>query len=369
MLDLAAAHSHQLGYRWSPTKCATLNSPRPLTLYGEELQSVEEFVYLGLPFRKAGLSASSLIQHRTQGTRLAMATLQAIGARPSGFHPLLSARLYRQFIRPKFEYGLAISLLRKVDIQALNRLQDRCLRSITGGHATSTVHPFRHMCDLPTMQSRAITLTFKFCVRLTHLPDDCLLSLLSPILHAKCRLPLLRRNPLYAALPSPFQMDIKPIILAHRQAELELLRQSHILVHGCRPEIGVDPILLVPMTRRERSRLLRWRLGWLPGKPRACLCGIDHTSRRHLMECQLLSQHLWQALPYPSDGSNHLDFAISQISANINHAPAYWPALLTLLHQIDQLCLVEGTLPAEANPGSSWMTHLPVYERASSPLL
>jgi hypothetical protein len=122
MLDLAAAHSHQLGYRWSPTKCATINSPRPLTLCGEELQSVEEFVYLGLPFRKAGLSASSLIQHRTQGTRLAMATLQEIGARPSGFHPLLSTRLYRQFIRPKFEYGLAISLLRKVDIQALNRL-------------------------------------------------------------------------------------------------------------------------------------------------------------------------------------------------------------------------------------------------------
>jgi hypothetical protein len=369
MLDLAATHSHQLGYRWSPTKCATLNSPRPLILYGEELPSVEEFVYLGLPFRKNGLSARSLIQHRTQGTRLAMATLQAIGVRPSGFHPLLSARLYRQFIRPKFEYGLAISLLRKVDIQALNRLQDRCLRLITGGHPTSTVHPLRHMCDLPTMQARVITLALKFCVRLNYIPDDCLISLLSPILIPGCRLPLLRRNPMYASLSSPPPTDLKPIILEYRQVELEALRQSHILVHGCRPEIGIDPILLVPATRRERSRLLRWRLGWLPGKPRDCRCGIDHTSRRHLMECPLLPQHLWQALPYPSDGSNHLDFAISQIPANINHPPAYWPALLTLLQQIDQLCLVEGTLPAEPNPGSSWMTPLPVSERASSPLL
>jgi hypothetical protein len=369
MLDIAADHSHQLGYRWSPTKCAVLNAPRPLTLYGEELQSVEEFVYLGLPFRKNGLSASSLIKHRTQGTRLAMASLQAIGARPSGFHPLLSARLYRQFIRPKFEYGLAISRLLKVDIQALNRLQDRCLRMITGGHATSTIHPFRHMSDLPTMGTRALTLTFKFCVRLTYLPDDCLISLLSPILPPKCRLPLLLLNPLYTALPNPPPRDLKPLILEHRQRELEFLRQSLILVRGCRPTLGIDPILLVPATRRERSRLLRWRLGWLPGKPRDCRCGTDHTSRRHLMECPLLPQHLWQQLPYPSDGSNHLDYAISQIPASIHTPPAYWPALLTILHLIDQMCLQEGTLPAEPNPGSSWMTPRPVSERDPSPLL
>ncbi|KAG2171654.1 hypothetical protein INT43_008034, partial [Umbelopsis isabellina] len=357
MLDIAAAHSHLLGYRWSPTKCATLNSPRPLTLYGEELQSVEEFVYLGLPFRKNGLSASSLIEHRTKGTRLAMATLQAIGARPSGFHPLLSARLYRQFIRPKFEYGLAISALTKTDVKNLNRLQDRCLRAITGGHPTSTVHPFRHMTDTPTMGARALTLTLKFGVRLTYLPDDCLISLLSPVLLPCCRLPLLRLNPLYTALPDPPPLDLKDTILEYRQGELELFRESHILVRGCRPTIGIDPVLLVPATRRERSRLLRWRLGWLPGKPRACLCGTDRSSRRHLMECPMLPQHLWLQLPYPSDGSNHLDFAISQIPASLHTPPAYWPALHTLLFLIDQMCLQEGTLPPEPNPGSSWVTH------------
>ncbi|CEP10834.1 hypothetical protein [Parasitella parasitica] len=33
------------------------------------------------------------------------------------------------------------------------------------------------------------------------------------------------------------------------------------LISTCRPEIIVDPILLLPMTNIERSQVLRWRLG------------------------------------------------------------------------------------------------------------
>jgi hypothetical protein len=124
MLNIAAHHSFNLGYRWSPSKCAVINAPahRPMTLYDEDLPTVEEFVYLGLPFQKAGLSTAALINHRTRGSIGAMATLQTIGARPSGFSAILSARLYKQFIRPKFEYGLAISRLQAADSTALERL-------------------------------------------------------------------------------------------------------------------------------------------------------------------------------------------------------------------------------------------------------
>ncbi|KAG1470300.1 hypothetical protein G6F56_002764 [Rhizopus delemar] len=42
-----------------------------------------------------------------------------------------------------------------------------------------------------------------------------------------------------------------------------------ILLSSTRPTIQVDPILWLPMTCSERSRVLRWRLGWLPdGKPK-----------------------------------------------------------------------------------------------------
>ncbi|KAG1001544.1 hypothetical protein G6F27_012775 [Rhizopus arrhizus] len=104
MLDLAQIHSQVLGYRWSPTKCAILNAPDPtssryvrLTLYDEDIPSVDEFVYLGVPFVRNGISPSRLVAHRKPGAQLKMAQLSAIGANRSGFSLLFSSRLYAMF--------------------------------------------------------------------------------------------------------------------------------------------------------------------------------------------------------------------------------------------------------------------------------
>ncbi|KAG0772381.1 hypothetical protein G6F22_015786 [Rhizopus arrhizus] len=152
MLDLAQIHSQVLGYRWSPTKCAILNAPDPtssryvrLTLYDEDIPSVDEFVYLGVPFVRNGISPSRLVAHRKPGAQLKMAQLSAIGANRSGFSLLFSSRLYAMFVRPKLEYGLAISKLLKKDYDELERAQSRCLRLIVGGHKTSSTVVLRHI--------------------------------------------------------------------------------------------------------------------------------------------------------------------------------------------------------------------------------
>ncbi|KAI8583446.1 hypothetical protein K450DRAFT_196210 [Umbelopsis ramanniana AG] len=134
ILDIAASHSLHLGYRWSPTKYAVLNGPasRQFTLYDETLPTVVEFIYLGVPFQRQGMSTSSLFSYRTPGIIFAM------GARPSGFKQLLRARLYRTFIRPKFEYALAISNFGVKEHKDLERIQDRCLRMLFGGHRLSS---------------------------------------------------------------------------------------------------------------------------------------------------------------------------------------------------------------------------------------
>jgi len=369
MLDIAASHSLHLGYRWSPTKCAVLNGPpsRQFTLYDEALPMVDEFIYLGVPFQRTGMSTSSLLAHRTNGTLLAMSNLQAIGARPSGFSQLLGARLYRTFIRPKFEYALAISNFGVKEYKDLERIQDRCLRMLFGGHRLSSTAVFRQICNLPTMRQRTTVLVFKFCLRLHRLPPDCLISLLSPLVPYH-RLALLRRNILYKANPPQPPPNIKQIIRTYRQEQLQRDRNNHVLISGCRPTIGTDPILTVPATRRERSRLLRWRLGWLPGKPRECSCGTDHVSRRHIMECPLIPAHLWDTLPLPPPESTHnaVDFAISALPASPTSPPPFWSDLLTILLFADRLIHPDTTFPEEPVPGSSWIDS-PLDSGRSSP--
>ncbi|KAG0749431.1 hypothetical protein G6F24_015241 [Rhizopus arrhizus] len=92
MLKLCEQHSLSLGYRWNPTKCAVLNHPPSsstssslpsssdrLQLYDTPLPMVDEFVYLGVPFVKSGLSAPSLVSLRSPGVIKVMAILNKIG--------------------------------------------------------------------------------------------------------------------------------------------------------------------------------------------------------------------------------------------------------------------------------------------------
>ncbi|KAG1088696.1 hypothetical protein G6F40_013444 [Rhizopus arrhizus] len=186
MLDLAQIHSLTLGYKWSPPKCAVLNAPSPsssryvpMSLYDQDLPTVEEFTYLGVPFDGKGISVSAMIKHRSSSTLAAMAQLHSMGLNRQGFTLLLSSRLFAAFIRPKLEYGLAIARLTRKDGEELNRAQDRCLRMLVGGHRTASTVVLRHITNLPSMTFRADTLVLKFCLRFEGLPDDCLLSLLS----------------------------------------------------------------------------------------------------------------------------------------------------------------------------------------------
>ncbi|KAG0921362.1 hypothetical protein G6F32_014541 [Rhizopus arrhizus] len=110
MLDLAQIHSLTLGYKWSPPKCAVLNAPAStssryirMSLYDQDLPTVEEFTYLGVPFDGKGISVSAMIKHRSSSTLAAMAQLHSMGLNRQGFTLLLSSRLFAAFIRPKLE--------------------------------------------------------------------------------------------------------------------------------------------------------------------------------------------------------------------------------------------------------------------------
>ncbi|KAG2214749.1 hypothetical protein INT45_002988, partial [Circinella minor] len=185
LLDRAEQHSLQLGYRWNPTKCvainATASSSPPLTLYNQPLFSTSTFIYLGIPFTNKGtIDTPLLIERNITSTLHSMRVLHQLSCSPAGFPRHLSIQLYKQFIRPKFEYGLAIARFRQIDAKRLDRAQDNCLRMLFGGHSKASTIVFRHMGNIPTMSERIVTLGAKFLNRLSYLPDDALITMLKP---------------------------------------------------------------------------------------------------------------------------------------------------------------------------------------------
>jgi hypothetical protein len=357
-LRLAEQHSVELGYRWNPSKSAVLN-PHPslnLSLYDTTLPSVDEFIYLGVPFRQKGMSTVALIQHRRPKTLAAMSLLQAIGARPSGFDPLLSSRLYRQFIRPTLEYGLAISSVTQAELKTLDQVQDRCLRLLFGGHPKSSTTTYRHITNLPDMRERVLTLGWKYVRRVPHLPPDCLLHLVDRVAGPIGRLHQLRRNPLLS-------LNTTDPVAHMRRGTMLQRQQQFALMSYCRPRLGVDPILTVPATRKERSRLLRWRIGWLPAKPIPCPCLQGDTTRRHFRECPRLPAARLASLPSvpPTNDRIHpIDVALNSLPLRSDaNPPPYWHDLLWLLREIDRLYHPGSTFADEPDPGSNWLTNRP----------
>ncbi|KAG1047365.1 hypothetical protein G6F43_010185 [Rhizopus delemar] len=70
-------------------------------------------------------------------------------------------------------------------------------------------------------------------------------------------------------------------------------------------------------------------MGWIPGKPAPCPCGLGGTSRSLLMVCILVPSALWCCLPMPS--ANYMgypiDYALSflPVSASARCSP-FWSA-------------------------------------------
>ncbi|KAG1038994.1 hypothetical protein G6F43_012604 [Rhizopus delemar] len=376
LLRKAESHSRELGYRWNPAKCVIVNSPTahgapPLRLYGNPLPIETTFNYLGIPINIKGMISTDLLIARNAKSALAAmrGSLCPLGLRSSAFSRLTASRLYATFIRPKFEYGLCICLFTVKQLELLDKAQDQCLRLAFGGHQKASTAVFKHLTFLPHMHERVHTLRLKYLVRALNLPPDTLLShILSFVSNAplsrQFRWPkLLRSNPIWN--DSEFngtsstietrltyfnkKSHLKNSILKYRSNKLQKIRHSQsrpVLLLACRPSLGVDPILFVPMSNHERSRIRRWRMGWLPGRPIPCRCGAPHASRRHLLFCLSASRRLVGASP---GNNNPLDFVLNLIprkppssstinSYSVTRWSTWWPALSSLLLEIDIIC-------------------------------
>ncbi|KAG2192553.1 hypothetical protein INT47_012777, partial [Mucor saturninus] len=311
MLQIAGDHSLKLGYRWNPSKCAILNAPSPrssrtpnfaFTLYNKPIPTVDQFCYLGMEFTKKGLNAGKNIEARASKAKSTMSLLTSVGVHRNGFSLLLSARLYKTFIRPKIEYGLAISCFTAREMSKLDTLQNSLVSMFVGSKHTTVA---KHITCLPGMLHRYNTLVTKYVLRSEHLPEDSLLILLQESLSQTRLGNKLQTNALYTSLPDP--IPTSPIILRNHyrdywqnfcddQRAHHATTGKNVLLRASRPSTSVpDPILYLPMNNSDRSRLVRWRLGRFTAMERnECPCADfgQIITRDHFLTCRAIDADL-----------------------------------------------------------------------------
>ncbi|KAG1128454.1 hypothetical protein G6F42_005961 [Rhizopus arrhizus] len=334
LLKSCEDHSYKLGYRWNPSKCVILDPMQPsssYTLYGEPIPKQPSFPYLGIPFRPGGyLDAVALVNQNKTKALATMNQLSAIGVHPKGFSPLLGTRFYSHIVRAQLEYGLAITKITTFLSKQLEDVQNVCLRRIFGGSHTSSI---------------------AFLLRSLTLPEDALLHHLPPHIRqprSHSQWYRLSRSPIWKrCLPDPESLDrrsLKLIQRDYRQGNLDNKRSTHasVLLQHCRPTISLDPVLWLPMSKSERSRCIRWRLGWLPGgRYKACPRHPDQSfTKAHTIHC--LQMH--RRLMMPETISDPLSFLLNMLPTKKHRSPnttlswtIRWPIICRILYELDYL--------------------------------
>ncbi|SAL94839.1 hypothetical protein, partial, partial [Absidia glauca] len=386
-LHQCSTHSHQLGYRWNPTKSiilspptqrrAAINSPSSayFTLYRTSIPTATHFNYLGIPIKPGGqIDTLHLIRHNTAKARRSMNILANLGVRATGYSRLLSCRFYQQFIRPQMEYGLAITIIPKTTLKHLERTQNHCLRQIFRATPQSSTIIMRHLNNIPTMTTRHRILQLKFISRTIHQPADTLLATLIPFIP-----PSLDRPPrsLYIQLSTtPHSLELVPDPTPQRQKAI--IRQLHLtdlahlqattpLINSCRPHPGIDPIMKIPMPKPIRSKLLRWRLGWLPSSYNTnCHCGSSLT-KQHAITCLNMHRRLRLSTTLTDDPLsfllNRLPHSPPRSHTTITKWKRYWPTIHTILLELEFL-----QHPSHIEPPTNGIDPFLVW-LTSSPLL
>ncbi|KAG1396711.1 hypothetical protein G6F60_009458 [Rhizopus arrhizus] len=207
------------------------------------------------------------------------------------------------------------------------------------------------MSKQPTMQELAYALQSQFLLRSLTLPEDALLHHLlphnrQPRSHSQWY--KLSRSPIWKrCLPDPISLDcrsLKSIQRDYRQGNLDNKRSTHasVLLQHCRPTISLDPVLWLPMSKSERSRCIRWRLGWLPGgRYKDCPRHPGQPfTKAHTIHC--LQMH--RRLMMPETISGPLSFLLKMLPTKKPRSPnttlswtIRWPIICRIPYELDYL--------------------------------
>jgi hypothetical protein len=261
-----------------------------------------------------------------------------------GWRPHSNVLIYKTFIRPTLEFGLALDLLPRPVLTALQQCQNVILRKLLAcGRSTSlsAMHCLTHLAPiafrnhfLHARYVRSLPVKTHSFVGLLH--QQILTSPLSSSHLARSS----RLNPLLSG-PSPTDLSDSASVTPLRQtAILEVSGLHHKFAHLLRPlDARCHPVLRASFLDRELQRhFIHWMLGRYTQGSLCHQCRQPLT-REHAVRCSGTWDRLSLAFPQPHPALlNPLDFGISQL----RFRPREWYPISILsaaLHDIRTLCL------------------------------
>ena len=305
ILDAAEKWSNENEVTFEPSKCEAICGKftiRKLTLYGEPITITDLFKYLGIIFDKNGIEPQKTANKQINATIQRLKELESHGINGNSFGANSVILFYKSFLRPIMEYGMQLSLYDNNVIDAMERTQLRCLRSLLSITSSTTQRGLRLLCGLNRMDTRYQILACRTWSRWFDRKDDInffsskAISIFDNINH-ECKIKSMALwkqmsnkqqaapgtklfNTLYLENEHPQnptkKLSLQETFMLHdmqaqnREKNQELARAIYPSLKPAAVVTAGQPTI----SRLSRRRLLLWRLGQIPGHI------SEHTYRR-----------------------------------------------------------------------------------------
>lgn len=181
-LTICENWSRENGMMFAATKCFYVGNDEgfidgenvtipELRLYDTALPKVESTAYLGVIFDENGFNVEKHFAERTKKADKMTHVLAEIGMNAYGWPMAASAAVYKLFIRPRMEYGLALKLLTQSQIYMLQKTQNKAMRKICGVPNNASTNAMQKLLRIVPMKTRNQILHAKFYGKLKNSRD------------------------------------------------------------------------------------------------------------------------------------------------------------------------------------------------------
>ena len=300
---------------WAVGNGMTVNIPKSAVItwsdqdfyiQGETLPKVSCYTYLGLPHHRREIAWEDHLQMSVEKAKRHLSSIYDIS---QGWPAWVRLSIYRTFIRPQFEYALAVTF-HVLDLQEREAFQDAqafhnsCLAWIVGVRNRTALA--RSLTGLPSLWDRMYALAVGFYKHLKNMhPDNPATKVLtwyhshipwpsSSLLPRAALNSLLRHLPHLSPQPPRTSVTLKERIYAFQLKQLSSsIGLASYVLPSCRRtsafmhssgNVGADWCLFLT-DAQVRQYALSWRCNTF-GHHRQCQCG-EFFNRRHVSACKL----------------------------------------------------------------------------------
>ena len=320
LLDTCSEWSEYVGTAFHVDKSNDVSkNGQEYKLNNKVIPKVQGCKYLGMEVTATGINYTVTLEKRLEKAEKMLRILQCQGnMHLNGWLPDKNITIYKTFIRSQMEYGLALRILPKLNIDKLQDVQNKSLRAILSTGNTTSINGMHRIFNLSRMELRNKELNVNWLLKIKQtpetlagslyqqmeridmkqIPEDSIFSQMKKNSYwSEYQLVNAYTDPIYAIQRRTTGIDKQTRNIIKRK-HMDNLETNPTSIASFITAGRTDSIITYPnLSRETRKMFIYWKLGRYLARNTSCKSCQAPITRKHLCYCAQIFDLLHTQFP------------------------------------------------------------------------